>query len=294
MKSGQILIIVLLIVVVTLAVGLSVASRNITNLRTSTQTEQSQRAFSAAEGGVEDVLNQLSTLKLDTATVNTAAGRDIPVTGLSGDITTIVNLKGVPSFEASVGTGEIIQTGLVQADVTGYNGTFDIEWSKRNTEEDTPAASIEVTLVCADTTGICNDTRTWQSNYGQKRYYFRVGTRTEEASFPPGVTSPANPTGTVCMSGGAYACKATIPPSGTLGTNVLFARIRPLWKDATIKVTGSGAQALNFPIQTYEISSRATMTSSGISRRVQVKRTALPTLPAAFDFAVYSEQSITK
>ncbi len=59
-KSGQILILVLLIVVVALAVGLSVASRNITNLRSSTQTEQSQRAFTAAEGGVEDVLSRLS------------------------------------------------------------------------------------------------------------------------------------------------------------------------------------------------------------------------------------------
>ena len=51
MKQGQILILVLLVVVVILAIGLSVASRNITNLRTSTQTENSQKAFSAAEGG---------------------------------------------------------------------------------------------------------------------------------------------------------------------------------------------------------------------------------------------------
>src|SRR3989338_3404772 len=64
-RRGQILILVLLIVVVALAVGLSVASRNITNLRTSTQTEQSQRAFSAAEGGVEDVLSKLSTIAND-------------------------------------------------------------------------------------------------------------------------------------------------------------------------------------------------------------------------------------
>ena len=57
MKSGQILILVLLVVVVVLAIGLSVASRNITNLRTATQSEQSQRAFGAAEGGVEKVLS---------------------------------------------------------------------------------------------------------------------------------------------------------------------------------------------------------------------------------------------
>ena len=57
-KPGQVLILVLLVVVVALAVGLSVASRNITNVRTSTQTEESQKAFSAAEAGIESILSQ--------------------------------------------------------------------------------------------------------------------------------------------------------------------------------------------------------------------------------------------
>ena len=55
-KKGQVLVLVLLVVVVALAVGLSVASRNLTNLRITTQSEQSQRAFNAAEGGNEHAL----------------------------------------------------------------------------------------------------------------------------------------------------------------------------------------------------------------------------------------------
>lgn len=52
-QRGQTLLIVVLVMVVALTVGLSVASRSITNLRTTTEEENSQRAFSAAEAGVE-------------------------------------------------------------------------------------------------------------------------------------------------------------------------------------------------------------------------------------------------
>ena len=55
-QKGQMLMIVVLIMVVALTVGLAVASRSITSLRTTTEEENSQRAFSAAEAGVERVL----------------------------------------------------------------------------------------------------------------------------------------------------------------------------------------------------------------------------------------------
>ena len=88
-KSGQILILILLIVVVALAVGLSVASRNITNLRTSTQAEHSQRALSAAEGGIEDVLSRLSTV---ASQVPVGGSATIPVQQI-GEITPTVIVK---------------------------------------------------------------------------------------------------------------------------------------------------------------------------------------------------------
>ncbi len=55
-QNGQALLIVVLIMVVSLTVGLSVASRSITNLRISTEEQSSQAAFSAAEAGIERVL----------------------------------------------------------------------------------------------------------------------------------------------------------------------------------------------------------------------------------------------
>jgi hypothetical protein len=55
-QEGQVLLIVVLTMIVTLTVGLSVASRTITNLKISSQNEESQKAFQAAEAGIEQAL----------------------------------------------------------------------------------------------------------------------------------------------------------------------------------------------------------------------------------------------
>lgn len=52
-EKGQILLIVVLIMVVGLTVGLSLAARTVTNIKIATDDENSQRAFSAAEAGIE-------------------------------------------------------------------------------------------------------------------------------------------------------------------------------------------------------------------------------------------------
>src|SRR3990172_6222669 len=118
-RHGQILILVLLIVVVALAVGLSIASRNITNLRTSTQTAQSQRSFSAAEGGVEDVLSQLTSI---SAFIANPTGPSVPGCSVSGsqancsvavgDITATVNVTALPGFDSVIELGDVGQVNL--------------------------------------------------------------------------------------------------------------------------------------------------------------------------------------
>lgn len=56
-SSGQALLVVVLLVVVVLTVGLSLAARSITNVRQSDEEDNSQRAFSAAEAGIELALS---------------------------------------------------------------------------------------------------------------------------------------------------------------------------------------------------------------------------------------------
>lgn len=55
-QSGQVLLVVVLAAVISLTVGLSVASKVITNTRSNTEETNSQKALSAAEGGIEQSL----------------------------------------------------------------------------------------------------------------------------------------------------------------------------------------------------------------------------------------------
>jgi hypothetical protein len=60
LQSGQALILLLLTLSVVLVVSLSIASRSIVDIATVGYEEDAQRAFSAAEAGVEEVLNNPS------------------------------------------------------------------------------------------------------------------------------------------------------------------------------------------------------------------------------------------
>jgi hypothetical protein len=59
-QSGQILIVIILVMVVSLTVGLSVISRSITNIRTSSEEASSAKALAAAEAGVQKALQECS------------------------------------------------------------------------------------------------------------------------------------------------------------------------------------------------------------------------------------------
>ncbi len=67
-ERGQILLVVVLFMVVILTIGLSLATRNLTNLRQSSEEDSSQRAFSAAEAGLQVALqSDQSTGRVDFA-----------------------------------------------------------------------------------------------------------------------------------------------------------------------------------------------------------------------------------
>lgn len=57
-QKGQVVIILLLIIVVALAVGLTVTTRSLTEIKTSSKGERGTRSFSAAEAGLEKIIQQ--------------------------------------------------------------------------------------------------------------------------------------------------------------------------------------------------------------------------------------------
>lgn len=266
-RSGQVLVLVLLIVVVTLAVALSVASRNITNLRTSTQTEHSQRAFTAAEGGVEEVLSRLSTIAATESSVNTATGYLTTVN--FGDVESNVVVKGSNVYEALIDEGTVGQVTL-ESTAAGVSA-IQVEWAKISdpAESDKPA-SIEITQVFEDPVG--------SGTYRQTREAFSGG------SFPERDEKGLNLAN--CVPNPEFRLCAQV----TREDDPLFMRIRPFWNRTSVRVSGVGG---SLPVQTYDIVSTAS-TDLGVTRRVQVQRTVLPQLPAAFDYVLFSHGDLEK
>ena len=278
MKQGQILILVLLAVVVVLAIGLSVASRNITNLRTSTQTEQSQRAFTAAEGGVEDVLSDLPAYaRADSGLGCSLAGDisscDVYVGGLEAK----VQVKSSPVYEEQTRLGFV-----AQIDLDGFNGDrIKVEWAKGNDEfsaDDVGSAAVEISLVYG------------LSPYQIERWYF-PGTITGAARGESLGLNPPGASSTSCTPVGFQHCVVvnfSSIPSFISPPQIL--RIRPFFTGTTVKVAGDDEP---LELQKYDVSSTAT-TEIGVTRKVQVSRSALPQVPAVFDYAIYSESDIIK
>jgi len=71
-EGGQALLIIVLVMVVALTVGLSVATRSITSLRNTTEEANSAQALSAAEAGLERQLNSGTSIGTGTFSNNTS------------------------------------------------------------------------------------------------------------------------------------------------------------------------------------------------------------------------------
>jgi len=81
-ERGQVMLLVVLLLVVVLTIGLSLATKNITNLRQASEEDNSQRAFSAAEAGIEVALNlqgvgRINETPFTESTTYTAEVKDI-------------------------------------------------------------------------------------------------------------------------------------------------------------------------------------------------------------------------
>lgn len=64
-EQGQTILILLLVMAVALAIGLSVVQRSLTDISTASQVEESARAFTAAEAGIEKALQLESSTTVD-------------------------------------------------------------------------------------------------------------------------------------------------------------------------------------------------------------------------------------
>lgn len=144
-EKGQTLLMMVLVMAVALTIGLAVVARSITNIQVSTEQEESARAFSAAEAGIESALAGSSTPDLEGMTISVESET-------MGEAESFVFPKEVEVGKTQtvwlIGHDESggLDPGDVEARYSG--GTIEVYWGNEGTVESgetTPA--LEVTLI---------------------------------------------------------------------------------------------------------------------------------------------------
>lgn len=273
LNKGQILLITLLILTIATTVALSLISRTTTDTTITSQIEESSRAFSAAEAGVEEALK--SGMGSGGPQVLTGSEATYDVT-----VSNIQDAAGIYMFPTKIAQGETVTLWLVSHDAGGAivetptytSSSIRICWSSEST---TPA--IVATLFYKESS---------DSSY-----------RTLKAAFDPdssratlnNFSSSYTPGGCGGATGTAYKVTLTYPTINPASDILLALRIRPLYSDAILGID-SGVASL--PVQAKRIDSTGS-TDTGTNRKIVVYQ-QFRSPPTIFDSALYSQSSIAK
>ena len=254
-QSGQVGIIIILIMVVLLTFGISLASRSTREIALSQQEEESNRVFNAAEAGVEQAL---STSLNFTGDVYQPAPSVVPGSNASVDYS--IRKQYTLNSRILEGTTVVVQLN----DGAGNSaGTVNIDWSK---DSNCGAPGRKPASLSVSVYGITGGVSTAR--------HFTYAACNRNDSIP--------------VAGGGqngYFKRASVP---TQGTDILM-RIKPVYNDTELNVSATG----NLPVQLYDIRSEATNQNGNETRAIQVKRTRAAA-PSILDFAVLSGADLNK
>lgn len=214
-ERGQVLLVVILAAVVALTVGLAAVSRSITNTKVTTEEENSQKALSAAEAGVEELAGNASLLatgsnkqlsnnsKFDAKATALAVTNPFAINGgqlVSKDDGADIWLSNYPDYSGQ------------------WSGTLTIYWQKN--ADCTKEAALEIVVLSGASTNSPNLARYTVDGCASRR---------SGNSFSAPTSSTANRT----ISGVIYDNSYTLPAAITSG---FIARVVPLYNDTKMGV----------------------------------------------------------
>ncbi|MBI2196750.1 pilus assembly PilX N-terminal domain-containing protein [Candidatus Daviesbacteria bacterium] len=277
-QRGQTVLILILVMTVALAIGISVIQRSLSDLSTSTKVEQSSRAYSAAEAGIEKAIQSGGSI-----TSPIPLGNDSSIFDVQTDLLPAPNqaLEYPPLAKeelAQVWLADPTSSTFPNCDVGKicYNeSNLDIYWGVPNTTSDKPAIEVIIVYLSGD--------------YQSKKFFLDSDSpRTGSNNFQDVSAGCTNPViDTSLGSNRTFFCKTTLP--GLVPTLMLL-RARILYSSisqpfAVMPTSGSlPPQARLF-------------TSTGVSgqtqRKVQVFRLD-KVVPPYFDYAIFSAGDINK
>ena len=260
-QSGQIALVVLLLMSVMLTLGLAVTQRGLFDTAVTEQSEQTSRAFQAAETGVEEALRSLVGTDGDKA--------------LTGDITYNVTVQdgGQHGFvtEEPVKIGEV-----VEVDLQGNTANM-------------------VDVYYFNTLTDCANSDKWGVEYEALGIDSVITREVYLANVLKGKKGKKQTSGGNYQFMGAKFCELVVELPIDAGTGKI--RIRPIGDPVGTALTEGTLLGIHpnggvFAPQ-YRLIHSEGRTGSGITRAVNVKR-SVPQLPAIFDYALFSGGDIVK
>lgn len=290
-EKGQIIIILLLLMLVTLSIGLALTQKSVTDVTTSTQTEQSSRAFSAAEAGIEKALTGTATTDFEyklgndaTATVDTSALLPLAVPGEPG-----VAIEYPPIGRET--TAQFWLTNPRNPGISYSNSSLDLYFGNANTTTDKPAVELKIVM---------------QSNnnfYSKTYYYDSDSNRASSNNFLPSSCGSILPLTTILGNDRKFYCKQPIGSIEDVGTpalgdfcpsatcKLILARVRFLYSNENHNLALAPSSGANFPpqVQIYNATGKAGQSE----KQIQAFK-VVDVIPPWFDFAVFSVDEITK
>ena len=289
-ESGQALVLVLLSLSVVLTLILYVLSRSVTDVAVSSRQEESVRAFSAAEAGVERAL-----------VIGTSNGNTIGDASYTANVSSFAEGSKSFSFPDSLSEGDTVTVWFMSHDAGGNlicDGThscftgnsLQVCWGNSGTSAgNATAPAIEVSIyyetVPGDATTLKIARAAFDPNSG----------RTPSNSF-----SSADLT-TCQISGNSYAFQKTVSfallgiPAASFGSpgGLLFARVRMFYNSDIAQAAGT---TVDFPGNSSLPSQGSSITSTGVAggsnRRISVFQ-GWPEFPFASS-SILSPAGITK
>jgi len=250
-QSGQVALVILLIMVVILTIGLSLAARSITDIRISQDEKEAVRVFSAAEAGIEEVLHNVSLYAGQT--------QSVPV---EGDLQAQVTVASV--YDITVDKGEPFTVDLTMPNVGAGVHNLDIYWTKTDDSEENQGG-------CTNNGPAAMEIIVYKSDNSFTRYVYDASGCTFSNDFQ---NSSAGSDG--------YLSKASfnVNPTGTPADQLI--RMRTFYRKASLRVVSDQ----NLGDQIYRITSEASSADNKVGKII-VDRT-IAVVPGIFDYVLFS------
>lgn len=264
-EEGQAVIWAIVIMLVALVLGVSLAMQSISQISQTEELERSNQAFSAAEAGIEQAL-----YVLESSGATTSSLTPTPLPNVESEFT--YEVTGGGDGPEVYWSDSLAKEEVIQVDCSNMTGNLRVYWVRENTNQDQDGnrASLLITIISQEAS---NDYEVTRAAYNPSE---------EHAARANGFTV-ANTTGRPYSIDGVGFLQRTplITLPGTGGKPKVM-RITALYNGVPNEI-GFAAETDSFPTQYYVITS--TGTAGDAERKIQVRRSKSDLLPF-FDYSL--------